>query len=85
MTIGYNIYFPTTIGLELKNFPSEWNEQYNRLTKFAQSLQWIMHEMEHTSQFFKADCDKANRLFLTLPGRKSTTPLQGISSVCTAP
>lgn len=52
MTIGYNIYFPRTIDLDLNNpAVSAEPDVHARLWTFAQSVQWILHEMEHCSQY----------------------------------
>lgn len=60
MTIGYDVF--CTGGLDLNlDVPNSRNpgitDIYERLPDFAYSVQTIMHEMEHTSQFFKAGGD----------------------------
>lgn len=59
MKIGYDIYFPCPIDLELINLPTAgWDQQRERLKYFTQSVAWILHEMEHTVQFYKAGGEK---------------------------
>ena len=50
MTIGYNIYFPRPINLD--HFQEMTG--ISQTESFASDLHWVLHELEHTSQFLKS-------------------------------
>jgi hypothetical protein len=57
MTIGYDIFCPYNLHLDLDDLPSRTFD-FDRWQEFASNVQTIMHEIEHTSQFFKAGGDR---------------------------